>query len=97
MDSIDHVAIPVKDVAATVAWYKRTFSCEVEYQDETWAYLKFGNIKLALVVEHQHPPHLAFVSPHAANFGELKSHRDGTKSVYVTDPAGNPVEIMALD
>ena len=76
-------------------WYTRTFNCEVTYQDDTWAYLKFGNIKLALVVEHQHPPHIAFVSQDAAKFGELKLHRDGTRSVYVKDPAGNPVEIMA--
>ncbi|HEX4276678.1 MAG TPA: VOC family protein [Bryobacteraceae bacterium] len=94
MDSIDHVAIPVKDVAASVAWYKRTFRCEVTYQDDTWAFLQFGNIKLALVVEEQHPPHIAFVSPKAAGFGELKLHRDGTRSCYVKDPAGNPVEIM---
>jgi catechol 2,3-dioxygenase-like lactoylglutathione lyase family enzyme len=94
MDSIDHVAIAVTDVAAAVDWYRRTFRCEVTYQDDTWAFLKFGNVKLALVVEEQHPPHIAFVSPDAAKFGELKPHRDGTRSVYVSDPAGNPVEIM---
>jgi catechol 2,3-dioxygenase-like lactoylglutathione lyase family enzyme len=96
MDSIDHVAIPVRNVAETVDWYRHTFRCEIEYQDDTWASLKFGNIKLALVVEHQHPPHIAFASPDAARFGELKQHRDGTKSVYVKDPAGNPIEIMAV-
>jgi catechol 2,3-dioxygenase-like lactoylglutathione lyase family enzyme len=94
VDSIDHVAIAVRDVAAAVDWYRRTFRCEVTYQDDSWAFLKFGNVKLALVVEEQHPPHIAFVSPDAAKFGELQPHRDGTRSVYVSDPAGNPVEIM---
>ncbi len=43
LDSLDHVAIPVEDVAAAVDWYTKTFRCEVSYQDDTWAFLKFGN------------------------------------------------------
>jgi catechol 2,3-dioxygenase-like lactoylglutathione lyase family enzyme len=95
LDSLHHVALAVTDVAAAVTWYTGTFRCDVKYQDETWALLAFGNIQLALVVPHQHPPHLAFTHPDAARFGPLKTHRDGTRSVYVTDPAGNSVEIMA--
>ena len=97
LDSIDHIAIPVEDVASSVDWYKNTFHCEVTYQDETWAFLKFGNIKLALVIPSQHPAHIGFVSPEAERFGTLKLHRDGTRSCYVTDPAGNSVEILAPD
>ncbi len=95
LDSIDHIAIPVEDVSSAVAWYQREFHCEVSYQDDTWAFLKFGNIKLALVIPAQHPAHIAFVSPEAEKFGPLKLHRDGTRSCYVTDPAGNSIEIMA--
>ena len=94
LDSLDHVAVPVTDVAAAVEWYKRTFRCEVKYQDATWAFLEFGNIRLALVVPEQHPPHIAFVSPEAEKYGALKLHRDGTRSCYVKDPAGNSVEIL---
>lgn len=94
LDSLHHVAIPVKDVAATVAWYTKTFRCEVAYQDPTWALLKFGNVKVALVIPEQHPPHIAFVTPDAATHGPLKTHRDGTKSIYIADPAGNAVELM---
>jgi catechol 2,3-dioxygenase-like lactoylglutathione lyase family enzyme len=97
LDAIDHIAIPVEDVASTVDWYKSTFQCEVTYQDDTWAFLRFGNIKLALIVPSQHPAHIAFVSPEAEKFGALQLHRDGTRSCYVKDPAGNPVEIMAPD
>lgn len=96
-DSLNHVAVPVQDVAAAVAWYRDTFRCRVKYQDATWALLGFGNIDLALVVPEQHPPHLGFVSPDAERFGALKTHRDGTRSCYVTDPAGNSVEILAAD
>lgn len=94
LDSLDHVAVPVTDVAAAVEWYRRHFRCEVKYQDPTWAFLTFSNIQLALVVPSQHPPHIAFVSPEAGKYGALKLHRDGTRSCYVNDPAGNAVEIL---
>jgi len=94
LDSIDHIAIPVQDVATALEWYKQKFNCEVTYQDDTWAFIKFGNVKLALVIPSQHPAHLAFVSPEAGKSGALKTHRDGTRSCYVRDPAGNSIEIM---
>ena len=97
LDSIHHVAISVTDIQAAVDWYTRTFQCKVSYQDDTWALLEFANLKLALVIPSQHPAHIAFVSPEAEKFGTLKPHRDGTRSCYVTDPSGNPVEIMAQD
>jgi catechol 2,3-dioxygenase-like lactoylglutathione lyase family enzyme len=97
LNAIDHVAVPVTDVRATVDWYKDKFQCEVTYQDDTWALLKFANIRLALVVPSQHPAHIGFVSPEAERFGPLKTHRDGTRSCYVTDPAGNEVEVLAAE
>jgi catechol 2,3-dioxygenase-like lactoylglutathione lyase family enzyme len=95
LDSLDHVAIPVTDIAAAVDWYTKTFRCAVKYQDPTWALLAFANTSLALVIPEQHPAHIAFVSPEAEKFGTLKTHRDGTRSCYVTDPTGNSVEILA--
>jgi len=95
LDALDHVAISVKDIADSVAWYTRTFRCAVSHQDATWALLEFGNVRLALVIPEQHPPHVAFKHPDAASFGRLKTHRDGTRSIYVADPSGNSIEIMA--
>ncbi len=95
LDHLHHVAISVDNVARAVEWYTRQFRCQVAYQDATWALLAFGNIKLALVIPSQHPPHIALEHPHAEQFGPLKPHRDGTKSVYVKDPAGNTVEVLA--
>ena len=89
LDSIHHVAISVKDIAASVDWYTMTFKCKVSYQDATWAMLEFANLKLALVIPSQHPAHIAFVHPEADKFGFLQAHRDGTRSTYVADPAGN--------
>jgi hypothetical protein len=97
LDAIDHVALPVREVGPVVDWYRKTFACEVSYQDDTWALLKFSNMSLALVVPEQHPPHIGLVSGDAEKFGRLKTHRDGTRSTYISDPAGNPVEILAAD
>ncbi len=97
LDSIDHVAIPVTDIKTAVDWYRATFQCEIKYQDDTWALLGFANIRLALVIPSQHPAHIGFVSPEAEKYGELKLHRDGTRSCYVDDPAGNAVEILAAE
>ena len=75
LDSIHHVAIPVLDINASVEWYKENFNCQIIYRDETWAFLEFENIKLALVTPNQHPPHIAFVSQTAEKFGTLVEHR----------------------
>jgi len=93
-DRIDHIAIAVRDVAEAVDWYRQNFRCRVAYQDATWALLEFGNVRLALVIPSQHPAHLGFSSPRAESFGPLKTHRDGTRSCYIQDPAGNTVEIL---
>ena len=97
LDSIDHVAIPVANIRDSVEWYTRTFQCEVRYQDDTWALLGFANMRLALVIPEQHPAHIGLVSDEAERFGQLKTHRDGTRSCYVEDPGGNAVEILASD
>jgi catechol-2,3-dioxygenase len=94
LDILDHVAIPVRDVAAAADWYVKKFRCRVTYQDDTWAFLEFGNANLALVIPNQHPPHVALLRPDAEKFGPLTTHRDGTRSCYVNDPCGNSVEVM---
>jgi catechol 2,3-dioxygenase-like lactoylglutathione lyase family enzyme len=94
LDILDHVAIPVRDIAAAADWYVEKFRCRVTYQDDTWAFLEFGNANLALVIPDQHPPHVALLRADAEKFGLLSTHRDGTRSCYVKDPCGNSVEVM---
>ncbi len=91
---IHHVAIPVQKIARAIAWYQEHFNCDILYQDESWALLQFANIKLALVLPEQHPGHLAFVHEHPEQFGALKHHRDGTRSIYINDPEGNAIEFI---
>jgi catechol 2,3-dioxygenase-like lactoylglutathione lyase family enzyme len=95
LDQLHHVAVAVSNVKETVDWYLHHFDCQVSYQDETWALVKFANVSLAFVVPDQHPPHIAVLGD-PNSYGKPDKHRDGTRSVYVKDPAGNNVEILAL-
>lgn len=96
LDTLHHVAIAVTNVRETVDWYTHHFDCHVVYQDDTWAIVQFANVSLAFVVPEQHPPHIALLGNPAA-YGAPQKHRDGTRSVYLKDPAGNNVEILALE
>ena len=91
----DHVAVNVADVARSVDWYRAKLGAEVLYQDESWAFLLAGGVKIALTVADQHPPHFAFdVGPNPPEefFKAAKVHRDGSISRYVSDPDGNAIE-----
>jgi catechol 2,3-dioxygenase-like lactoylglutathione lyase family enzyme len=94
MDTMHHVAIEVKDIKEAVDTYTSKFACEVAYQDDTWAMLKFANIFMAFVLPGSHPPHVCFTKDDAENYGTLKTHRDGTETVYIGDGQGNAIEIM---
>ena len=86
-----------KKFKTAVKWYTDKFDASLDYEDETWALLKFSNLSLALVMPDQHPPHFAIESTNAEAFGKLTKHRDGTASVYIEDPFGNAVEIIEIE
>ncbi len=43
LDTVDHIAVAVDDVEKAVDWYCKTFKCNIEYQDKTWAFDPDGN------------------------------------------------------
>lgn len=101
MFEMDHVAVQTPDVAASVTFYVEKFGAQVLYQDATWAFLKVGQGKLALVTPTQHPPHVALrvdeatLDAAARQAGKtVDLHRDGTKGIYVSDPNGNVIELI---
>ena len=94
MDKIDHIAIQTTSIKSSVLWYKKMFKCEIEFEDDTWALLKFENTKLALVVPEQHPPHIAIKRENIEDFGTPVKHRDGSESVYVESPDSNKFELI---
>ena len=98
----DHVAIPTRNIAEGVEWYKSHFNASVLYQDDTWAFLQLGGTKLALITATQHPPHFAvsLTAEALADAAKLAGktvdvHRDGTRGVYLYDPSGNAVELIS--
>ena len=95
-DKIDHVALAVADIPASVRWYTTSFNCEVVFSNETEAIIEFENVKLQLLLPSQMPSHVAFCRSDAKLFGELRDNRDKTRSCYVSDPTGNPVEIVEV-
>ena len=92
MKRIDHVAITVDNVKESVDWYVQNHGCSTIYCDDTWAMLQFKNIKLALVVDDEHPFHIAFEVK--APGIESTLHRDGSISRYIKDPSGNSIELI---
>ncbi len=89
MESIDHIAIVVTNIKHAVKWYTENRKCKVNYQDDSWAELEFSNIKMNLVLPHQHPAHIAFVDNTIKNGTK---HRDGSESIYDHDTFGNIIE-----
>jgi len=96
LDTIHHIAIQVKDISESVSWYTEHYHCEIEYQDDSWAMLKFANASLALVLPDQHPYHFAITSDDLSPYGAATPHRDGTSSVYIKDNVGNNIEMLKL-
>jgi catechol-2,3-dioxygenase len=94
MEELHHIALPVNDIGKAVNWYEKNFDVSKVYEDESWALLAFENISLALVLPGQHPAHIAVKRENAEKHGKLTKHRDGSSSVYVTDPWGNAVEYL---
>lgn len=101
MFELDHVAIQTRDVAGSVQFYVENFGAQVLYADATWAFLRLGQGKLALVSPEQHPPHVALrvgeaeleAAAHRAG-KPIDRHRDGTAGIYIEDEQGNVIELI---
>lgn len=89
MEKIDHIALVVPNIKRAVSWYVKNRDCKVKYQDISWALLEFDNVDLALVLPHEHPPHIAFVDE---TITDGTKHRDGSESIYDHDTFGNIIE-----
>jgi catechol 2,3-dioxygenase-like lactoylglutathione lyase family enzyme len=99
---LHHVAINVSNIKKSVEWYVENMHATVDYEDDTWAMLCFGDVKMALTVASQHPPHIGFEVSGFEELGirehkELKTHRDGSYYLYLEDPDGNVLEKLYWD
>lgn len=98
----DHVAQQVPDIAEAIEWQLRTVpGTTVLHQDPTWGLVESGGAKLAFVLADQHPSHLAFRVDAdelerlaAANGVAIATHRDATRSIYLTGPGALRTELI---
>ena len=95
----DHIALISRNITKTVDWYRKNLSAEVLYQDETWALTRVCGVKIAFVIESQHPSHICFeidetyAKKHLSQ-KTFKLHRDNSSSCYVKDIDGNFIEFL---
>ena len=97
---LDHIAVTVSSIEEGIAWYESKFDLEIAYQDETWAMLKVSdpNIKIALVIESEHPNHIGISCDSLPEFAVKEQfHRDGSEYHYESDPWGNTWEWIKYD
>ncbi len=99
----DHIALTSTNIAEDIEFYRSRFSkIGILYQDESWAFLEVGGMKIALVSQAEHPPHVAFrvksrellEQMATTNKAIIKVHRDRSESFYVSDSSGNATEIV---
>ena len=95
---LDHIAVCVNDIEESITWYKDNFNARVTYCDSTWAMLDVHGTQIALTMPEEHPAHIAFsvdsFSEHVSE-EEINTHRDKSKYVYLKDPSGNTIELIA--
>ena len=94
LDTIDHIAIQVKDIKKSLDWYVNNFNCKEIYSDTTWAFIEFKNTRLALVTNDQHPAHFAILDDDVEQKGSTILHRDGSISKYIKDNNSNFIELI---
>ncbi len=94
MKTIDHIALCVDDPEAAANWYINNFCGKLLYCDDTWSFVQFQNIKMAFVKKGTHPAHFAFEVNGFSEDDVVKTHRDGSRSVYKKDPWGNIYELI---
>ena len=93
---LDHVAIIVNNIDESVLWYEKNLDAVRLYSDESWGVVRVGDTKIALVILNTHPSHIGFKVESPDEFPckneEIKSHRDGSRYHYKSDPSGNVIE-----
>jgi catechol 2,3-dioxygenase-like lactoylglutathione lyase family enzyme len=99
----DHVAVVSRNMSADIEFYSKLgFVVEAQYED--WAIMRDGrgHAVALLSPDGKHPPHFG-LRAHSREMVELLArehgskvtqHRDGSVSVYLSDPSGNAIEVI---
>ena len=94
LSTIDHITINVSNLDSSIKWYQTSFNCYLLYQGRTLAILEFNNVKLILSLPNDQRTHLGVIKEDAESFGEIMKQSDLCYSTFISDPSGNPVELI---
>jgi hypothetical protein len=98
-----HIALKVPNVSDAVRWYRRNVpGSTVLFEDSTWAVLTSGERRVTFVNRVRPSTYMAFrvdneeLDALAAEYQQpISSHPDGTRSMILTLPGADPVELLA--
>lgn len=99
----DHIALVSTNIPKDIDSYRKLFSkIGILYQDQSWALIEAGGVKIALVTSGEHPSHLAFRVKSRESLEQMakehnstiKVHRDRSESFYTTDSSENAIEVV---
>lgn len=91
--SVRAVTLRVGDLSQAVAWYADVFRCRIVRQDAARAVVAFANLELHLVVGLLDPPGLCVHKTDVARLGATARRADGSRTMHLVDPWGNPFEV----
>ena len=94
LSKVDHLVVMVSDLEQSISWYTTSFKCELVHHGKTLAVLKFSNLNIVLSLPSEQRPHLGILKEDAENFGEVSEQSDLCASTFISDPSGNPVELV---
>ena len=99
---LHHVALESTNIQRSVEWYCKNWDASIIYQDVTWALVDLFGTKIAFVTKGEHPPHVGFNVTNDfllknSQGRQIRSHRDGSRFLYIEDPDGNVLEILNWD
>lgn len=88
------VGLPVADLDAAVRWYQDVFRCQLVTRQPERAVLAFSNLELHLLLGETAAPGLLVQQQDVQRLGATARRADGSRSLHLVDPFGNPFEVV---
>jgi catechol-2,3-dioxygenase len=84
------LTLPVDDIAAAIRWYGDVLQARLVTQASERAVMAIGDVELHLVPTGHGGPTCVVHRRDVANLGQTTRAADGSRSLHLVDPWGNP-------